>query len=68
MSIKLKHLQHIYDSEIRKQCESKRIKIHKCFDDNKFELDNTTCEDFIKTFNNCINKFNDNFSQKFFKN
>ena len=66
MNRNIETLQKIYDSEIRKKCETKRLKIDNCFNDHKFEPENN-CKHFIDSFQQCINKFNDEFNYKYSK-
>ena len=64
MNRKIKTLQKIYDNEVREKCETKRLKINNCFQDNMFEPENN-CKHFIDSFQRCINNFNDEYNYKY---
>ena len=66
MNRKIETLQTIYNNEIRKKCEVNRLKIKKCFHEYTFEPENN-CKHFIDSFQQCINKFNDEFHYKYSK-
>lgn len=67
MNLRLKQLQHMYDEEIRKQCENTREKIFNCFNDNRFEMNSSQCEKFVLNFKKCINEYNKKFKHKYSK-
>ena len=58
-------LEQLYNTQIRNTCEVKRKKIISCMKDNYFTTGELECKQFINDFEECINKFNKEFTYKY---